>query len=151
MILGTRHTGLVVRDLEQSLGFYRDLLGLPVWQRRVEEGDFIDKVVGIPGVKLEWAKLFLPDGSLLELLQYHSHPETGPRSPYPANRHGCSHVALTVGDLETLFQTLQAHGVTCNSPPQVSPDGRVRVLYCHDPDGINLELVEEIKTEISTV
>ena len=50
MILNIRHTGIVVRDLESSLDFYRDLLGLSVWKREKEEGAFIENVVNIPGV-----------------------------------------------------------------------------------------------------
>ena len=73
-----RHTGLVVRDLEQSLHFYQDILGLTVWKRTLETGAFIEKVVGIPGVSLEWVKLKLPDDTMIELLQYHSHPDQKP-------------------------------------------------------------------------
>ena len=56
MIRETRHTGLVVRNLERSLAFY-EALGLRVWKRDKESGPFIETVVGIPGVRLEWVKL----------------------------------------------------------------------------------------------
>jgi lactoylglutathione lyase len=145
MIRATRHTGLVIGDLERSLRFYRDLLGLRVWKRQVEEGSFIDKVVGLTGVKLEWAKLSVPDGTILELLQYYSHPEKKATGNYPSNRHGCNHVAFSVDNLDKVYRLLCDSKIVCNSPPQLSPDGKARVLYCHDPDGIILELVEEIK------
>jgi catechol 2,3-dioxygenase-like lactoylglutathione lyase family enzyme len=145
VVLGTRHTGLVVRDLERSLAFYRDLLGLEVWRRATEEGSYIENVVGISNVRLEWAKLKAPDGSVVELLQYHSHPDSAPVENSPSNRLGCSHVAFTVGDLDFTFSKLQLMGVHCNNEPQVSADGAAKVLYCHDPDGIILELVEECK------
>ncbi len=145
MIKGYRHTGLVVRDLERSLGFYRDLLGLAVWKQAVETGSYIERVVGVPGVTLAWVKLKAPDGSILELLQYLSHPDpTVSPNPQPANRLGCSHVALTVTNLDQIYQNFNQHGVICKSPPQRSPDGAVKVLYCHDPDGIIVELVEEL-------
>lgn len=144
MIKGYRHTGLVVRNLEQSLVFYRDLLGLVIWKQAVETGSFIEQVVGIPGVTLAWVKLKVADGSVLELLQYLSHPgQADCPDLQPANRLGCSHVALTVANLDQIYQKFNQRGVICKSPPQNSPDGAVKVLYCHDPDGIIVELVEE--------
>ncbi len=144
MILGTRHTGIVVRDLEISLKFYRDILGLSVWKRAKEEGSFIEKIVGLSGVSLEWVKMQAPDGSLVELLQYHSHPDAQPFEKTPSNRLGCSHIAFTVDNLEEVYNLLHQHGYHCNSSPQVSPDGKVKVLYSYDPDGIIVELVEEL-------
>lgn len=145
MILSTRHTGIVVRDLERSLGFYRDLLGLEVLRRATEVGPYIDKVVGIPDVRVEWVKLKAADGFVVELLQYHSHPDTAPPQNSASNRLGCSHVAFTVANLDDTFQELARRGIHCNNEPQTSPDGAARVLYCHDPDGIILELVEELR------
>jgi len=145
MIKAIRHTGLVVRDINASLTFYRDVLGLSVVKRMTESGPFIEKVVGIPGAVLEWIKLKAPDGSLIELIQYHS---ASSRSPVienaPSDKLGCSHIALTVRDLELCYRVLTEKGLRCNNVPQLSPDGLVKVMYCHDPDGIILELVEEL-------
>ncbi len=144
-IVRTRHTGLVVENIDRALKLYRDILGLKIWRREFEsQGPYIESLVGIPGVKVEYAKLQVGDGTLVELLQYHSHPKKGSGKPYPSNRHGASHIAFTVSDLESLHRELVAAGIHCNSGPLVSPDGKVKVLYCHDLDGIILELVEEI-------
>ena len=145
MALKIRHTGLVVSDLEKSLAFYRDLLGLSVWKQAREEGSFIEKLVNIPGVSIEWVKLKTLDNSLIELLQYHSHPDQRTFENAPSNRLGCSHVALSVKNLDKLYEILNHNKVHCNSMPLTSPDGKVKVMYCHDPDGIILELVEELK------
>ena len=72
MVVNTRHTGFVVLDLDKFIKFYEGL-GLKLKSRMIEEGDYIDKLVFINNVKLEWAKLSLPDGSLIELLKYHNH------------------------------------------------------------------------------
>lgn len=146
-IVRARHTGLVVESIDRSLKLYRDILGLKIWRREFEpQGPTIESLVGIPGVKVEYAKLQVGDGTLVELLQYHSHPKKGPGKPYPSNRHGASHIAFTVSDIESLHKELVAGGVHCNSGPLVSPDGKVKVLYCHDFDGIILELVEELES-----
>lgn len=144
MIKGTRHIGFVVRDINKSLQFYAALLGLQIEKRSIEEGNYIDNVVGISGVKLEWAKLKIPGGILLELLQYHSHPDKANHQDYPSNRHGGGHAAFTVSNIDELYNKLISNNIHFNSEPQISPDGKAKVLYCHDPDGIILELVEEL-------
>lgn len=141
-----RHVGLVVRNLEKSLSFYQNCFKLRIVSRDTETGPFMEKLVGIPGVILEWVKLQIPGGGLLELLQYHSHPDgktTSAPQNFPSNRLGCSHVALTVKNLDEVYRLITTCGGSCNSRPLDSPDGRVKVLYAHDPDGIILELVEE--------
>ena len=144
MILNKRHTGLVVRDLERAMAFY-EALGLVVWKREEESGSFIETVVGISGVRLEWAKLRAPDGSLVELLQYHSHPNAEPLQNVPSNRLGCSHIAFTVDDLAQACQAIKRLGGSVVNPPAAAPNGKVRVAYCHDLDGILMELVEELE------
>ena len=145
MILSTRHTGLVVRDMEKSLIFYRDILGLSVLKQMKETGPYIERVVGIPDVTLEWIKLQAPDGSLVELIQYFSGSGAQQEiEDFPSDRIGCSHIAFTVKDVDQLYRTLIKKGYYCNSAPQISPDGSVEVMYCHDPDGIIVELVEDV-------
>ena len=143
LIINTRHTGMVVRDLERSIRFY-EAMGLAIWQRVKETGTFIDKVVGIPGVCLEWAKLKCPDDSLVELIQYHSHPDIHPLEKAPPNRLGCSHIAFTVHDVAQACDKIKQLGGAVVNPGAVASSGSVRVAYCHDPDGILIELVEEI-------
>ena len=140
-----RHTGLVVRNLDVSLAFYTDFFGFKLVNRQVESGPYIDSLVGIPQVRLEWAKMTLPGGGMLELLQYHSHPDLSVKpTPTPSNTHGCSQVALTVTNIDALYQKLVAGGYHTTSAPLHSPDGKVKVLYCQDPDNIILEIVEEL-------
>lgn len=144
MIRNIRHTGLVVRDLGRSIAFY-EALGLTIWKRETETGAYIDTVVGISAVKLEWAKLRAPDGSLVELIQYHSHPDIQPVEAAPSNRLGCSHIAFTVENLpETCERIVQLGGSRMNDPA-IPPNGKVCVAYCHDLDGILMELVEELE------
>ena len=148
MISSIRHLAFVVSDLEISLKFYSDILGLKVYRRFEEEGDFIDNLTGIKKVKLEWVKLIIPKGGLIELLQYHSHPDPdlqGSLSRSSSNRLGCSHIALTVNDLSTLHKKIISNGFSCKSEPLIAPGGKAKILYCHDPDGAILELIEDLK------
>ncbi len=142
-----RHTGLVVRNLEKSLAFYRDILGLEVYKRHLEKGDYIDRLVGIKNVVVEWVKLAAPEGGLIELVEYRSHPDPsakGARENIPSNRVGSGHVALTIKNLDAVYKELKKRGHDCNSEPLIAPSGKVKILYCHDPDGIILELIEDL-------
>lgn len=143
MILNKRHTGLVVRDLNRSIQFY-EALGLKVYRREEEIGPFIDMVVGIANVTVEWAKLKCPDGSMVELLQYRSHPDEQPLTNAPSNKLGCSHIAFTVDNIDDVCQKIQGFGGSVVNLPILAPNGMVKVMYCHDLDGILVEVVEEI-------
>ena len=144
MIIKTRHTGLVVKDISASIAFYESL-GLSMWKQENEKGDFLSQVVGLKDAEIETAKLKVGDGSLLELLEYKSHPTIPSASIYPSNYHGCSHVAFTVKNVEEIASKIVRLGGSIVNPPAISADGSVKVMYCNDLDGILIEMVEEIQ------
>ena len=145
MVLNTRHTGIVVRDLNRAVAFYEGL-GMKIKSTSMETGEYIDNLVGLKNTKLEWAKLYLPDQSLVELLQYHSHPEQmGEEITRQSSNHlGCSHIAFTVDDIAKTVQYIKNNGGSTKGEFQVSPDGKVMVIYCYDMEGNILEIVEEL-------
>jgi catechol 2,3-dioxygenase-like lactoylglutathione lyase family enzyme len=144
MISAIRHTGLVVADLERALHFWCDVLGFKVVKQMEESGPHIDAMMGLRDVRVTTAKLAAPDGNLIELLRFHSHPDQ-PRwngAPYST---GFTHIALTVDNLDELVAKLVHEGVSFPAPPQHSPDGYAKVIYAKGPEGILLELVEILK------
>ena len=146
MVTKTRHVGIVVKDLEKAISFYEGL-GMKLFSRNIETGDYIDTLVSLKKAKLEWAKLKLPDNSLLELLQYHSSPSVGEPTItlQESDRLGCSHIAFTVTDIEETIRYIQSNGGAIKNEYQISPDGNVKVAYCYDLEGNILEIVQELK------
>ena len=140
-VTAIRHTGIVVSNMETSMPFYRDLLGLQVWWDQIEEGPMMESVTGIPGARVHTVKLKAPDGVSVELLEYLSAPKPVPPLS-SANDVGCNHVALQVTDLDGLYEKASAAGIHFNTPPVVTPGGKAKVTYCRDPEGVYLELVE---------
>lgn len=142
-----RHVGLVVQELRRAQAFYQQVFGLTVVSEQVEIGPYIDTLVSIDQVEIHWVKLGDGSGFLLELLCYRKHPDppASVDAPYPAFRHGCSHVAFTVPSIDDTYPRVTEAGGRFLSPIQFSPDGRVRVAYCSDPEGILFEVVEEQK------
>ena len=141
MIKAVRHTGIVVRNLDESVKFYR-ALGFVEDNRDIEEGVFIDTVVGLQNTKLEWVKLKAADGYLMELLQYHSHPEQKSIAKQKSNQLGCSHLAFSVHDINTVCEKIKKIGGSMVNPPALTNDKKVKVAYCHDNEGNLMEIVE---------
>ena len=144
MITKIRHTGIVVRNLEKAVKFY-EALGFKISSRQVETGSFIDQVVGIKNVKVETAKFIAPCSGMLELLQYHSHPVEEEFSKQHSNKLGCSHIALSVVSIEKFLEVISQYGGSIVNRPAKSQCGNYLVAYCHDLDGIIIEIVEELK------
>jgi len=144
MIVNVRHTGIVVRNLDKMAEFYRSL-GFFDDNREIEEGEFIDQVTGLKDAKLEWIKMKSPDGYLLELIQYISHPIEKEIINSNSNKLGCSHMAFTVEEIEKVCDVIEKSGGSVVNRPAVSTNGQVKVAYCHDPEGVLMEIVEVIR------
>tara|TARA_B100001750_G_C14919699_1_gene308758 strand:+ start:38 stop:475 length:438 start_codon:yes stop_codon:yes gene_type:complete len=145
MIKDVRHMGIVVSDMEKSLKFYRDLLGLKVKSLVDEEGEFLDNMLAHENVKNKVAKLYAKNGNaLVELIDSKSYGNKKDRDFFTI---GASHFALTVDDLNETYDYLIKNGVKFTAPPQQSPDGFAKVTFCEDPDGTLIELVEVINTD----
>lgn len=136
-----RHLGIVVADLDRSLAFYRDLLGFRIEKTADEQGAFLDSILGLRRAEARTVKLRGDGETLIELLLFRN-PPSDLSPPPPLTRRGPTHLALTVTQLDALHARLTAAGVECTTAPRVSPDGRVKVTFCRDPDGTWLEMVE---------
>jgi len=141
MILGTRHTGIVVKDMEKCLSFWRDTMGLKVVADFREEGEYIDTVQRLRGVKLHMIKLAAPDGTMIELLRDEAHPTTASGCNELCDL-GIRHIAFTVEDAEITWRVLRERGHDVLSSPVVSPDGKAKLFFARDPEGNLLELVQ---------
>lgn len=143
MVINTRHIGLVVNNLDSAIKFY-NAFGFKIINRKVEQGEYIEKLVKIKGVKLEWVKLKLIDNSILELLKYHGDERSFNKSIQKANKYGWSHISFTVKSIVDIINIINENGGKADNNFQYSPDGKVKVLYCNDIEGNILEIVEEI-------
>ncbi len=140
------HVGVTVADLERSLRFYRDLLGLQVLHTGVDEGAWIDDVLGIDGAVIATADLDAGDGRIIELVEYRS-----PREPAAVTRcsqPGTLHLAVVVDSVAGTLARIAAAGGTVVSRRPATVDlaesswHGVTVAYTRDPDGAIVELVE---------
>tara|TARA_Y100000590_G_C15338082_1_gene870379 strand:- start:170 stop:601 length:432 start_codon:yes stop_codon:yes gene_type:complete len=143
MIKNIRHTGIVVNKLKKAIAFYEGL-GFSILRQEIERGPHIESVVGLENAIVETVKLKSPCGGLLELLKYHSHPLDKKPGNQQSNQPGCSHIAITVNNIDTCMKYIREQGGSIHHDPSTSPAGNVKVAYCHDPEGVLMEIVEEI-------
>ena len=143
MIKSIRHVGIVVADIEQALHFWCDVLGFEISRHMEEKGSHIDAMMGLNNVKLTTVKLTTKDESMVELLYFHSHPDKLKWTGKPFST-GITHVALTVTNIEGVAENIRKVGGFIPSEPQLSPDGKVKVIYASAPDGVLIELVEPL-------
>jgi catechol 2,3-dioxygenase-like lactoylglutathione lyase family enzyme len=140
------HTGYTVSDLDASLGFYRDLLGLEVVATQEKQGGYLAAIVGYPEAHVRMAHLRVPgDEHVVELFEYLA--PTGARSGRLEPRDvGTSHLCLVVDDLPALYERLLEAGVDTFVSPPVEVDTGINTggyaLYLRDPDGIPVELFQ---------
>jgi catechol 2,3-dioxygenase-like lactoylglutathione lyase family enzyme len=144
-VTGIDHVGVTVSDVDRSLAFWRDLLGLEVLGRGTVEWEHLDRLVALEGTRIEWCELALPGGGKVELSRYHR-PVGAPVAPGEENEPGRSHLSLLVDDLAAMLATLRAAGVPARTEEPVEiPVGAYaggKAAYVFDPDGVELELIE---------
>ena len=139
MITHIRHSGVVTGDLEISQKFY-ERLGFKVSKKMEETGPFIEKILGLKGVHVTTVKMSADDGNLIELLCFNTHP--GKKIKRTVNDIGWTHLACTVDDVDQDYKKLRSQGIKFYSSPQMNPERTAKVVFCEDPHGNILELVQ---------
>jgi methylmalonyl-CoA/ethylmalonyl-CoA epimerase len=131
MLAAIDHTGIAVADLEQSLAFYRDVLGLPAAHRET-----------LPDQGVEAALLDIGDGHV-ELIAPLG-PDTGVARFLAQRGPGLHHVAYRVDDIEATLASLSAAGVRLiDERPRTGIRGsRVAFLHPAATGGVLTEIVE---------
>ncbi|PKN30597.1 MAG: glyoxalase/bleomycin resistance/dioxygenase family protein [Deltaproteobacteria bacterium HGW-Deltaproteobacteria-21] len=134
------HVAISVKDMENELRFYRDLLGFEVdWERENYTGEMYARVVGLPGATARVVML-KGYGGRIELFKYRV-PEGDECGPKRQCDFGLTHFAIMVKGIHEIHERLVKAGVHFNCPPQNLRPG-VWATYMKDPEGVTIELVE---------
>lgn len=150
MIKNIAHIGLTVRDLDRSVEFYRDILGLDYKGFMYMEGESTDRLFHGKNIKAKIAYLSpksceaCPDVELIEFER--GEVEVGKPSLFKTS---ISELCFGVEDIEAFYNMLIGEGVEVMSPVQAfdSSDygfGKSKAFYFYDPDGNILEAIESI-------
>jgi catechol 2,3-dioxygenase-like lactoylglutathione lyase family enzyme len=146
MTPGIHHTGYTVSDLERSIEFYRDLLGMEVLATQEKKGGYLAAIVGYPDTHVLMAHLRMPGSEhVVELFQYLAPAGAVPERIEPRDV-GTAHLCFLMDDLGATYERLRQAGVDSFVSEPVEIDTGINTggygLYLRDPDGIVVELFQ---------
>ena len=138
------HISVVVEDMDAAIEFFT-ALGMTVAGRAPIEGEWVDRINAIEGVRVDIAMMKTPDGhGQLELTKFH-HPELVPIEPTiaPPNALGLRSVMFEVDDIDDTVTRLRAIGAEL-AGEVVQYEDKYRVCYMRGPAGIIVSLAETL-------
>jgi len=144
MIQRMDNVGIVVDDLKAATAFFVEL-GLELEGEATVEGRWVDRVVGLDGVRGEIVMLQTPDGhNRIELTKFHAPAliEVEPANA-PPNTRGIRRIMFAVDDVEDVLARLRAHGAELVGE-LVQYEDVYRLCYVRGPAGIIVALAEEL-------
>ena len=150
MIKEIVHVGITVSNMEHSIKFYRDILGLTFIGELVMEGKETDLLFAWENTKVRVAYLNGSEHVIappIELIQF-LNKKTVLDCPN-LNKTSISEICFKVTDIDEFYRHLLNHGVECLSEPQAFDFtafgfGKSKALYFKDPDGVILELMQVV-------
>jgi catechol 2,3-dioxygenase-like lactoylglutathione lyase family enzyme len=144
-VTGFFHGGITVMEMDRSLVFYRDGLGLEQEFDRILDAPYLKTVLGLEFHHVRAVYLRVPGGGFVELLQYEG-IERMPAASRPCD-YGAGHLCLYVDDVEALHAHMVELGFSARSAAVVDitegPNRGARSCYLTDPDGYAVELFQK--------
>ena len=147
MITQMNHISFTVSDLERSIVFYRDALGLPLTGQWTREEEFAGKVTGVAGAKLKIAFFDLPNCKV-ELIEYAA--PAGEKIDTRTCNVGSAHVCFNVSDFDAALEKALSGGGSLAGEPTLVPSGGNAgkiAVYFEDPDGNTIEFISDKPVE----
>ncbi|MEB2282762.1 VOC family protein [Lysinibacillus xylanilyticus] len=140
------HVGVIVNDLSAAKEFFLDF-GLEVKGEWEMEGELMGYAVGLNDAKVACVGLGTTDGQTwIELIKFYTpSDEKHIQQPF-ANTLGIRHIAFTVEDIEAVVAKLKKKGTEIFSEIQQYEES-FKLCYVRGPEGIILELAEEISVD----
>lgn len=121
------HIAITVRDMEENIRFYRDILGMPLTDHFHDEHD------------RAWIAFLEAEGCQIELL---APDKWEAEEATPKQERGLTHLAFLVEDIEAACQDLKAKGVSFIQDPLESHG--MKWAYFQGPEGAVLEFIERV-------
>jgi catechol 2,3-dioxygenase-like lactoylglutathione lyase family enzyme len=135
---------IVVDDLKAAIAFFVEL-GMELEGESTVEGQWVDRIVGLEGVRSDVATMRTPDGhGRIELDKFHTPPAVrgGPEDA-PVNTLGVGRIMFAVDDIDAVLGRLQTHGAELVGEV-VQYEDSYRLCYVRGPEGIVIALAEEL-------
>lgn len=143
-VTGFFHAGITVKDMDVSLRYYRDGLGLVEAYDKELDGPYLREVLNLPLQSIRAVYLHIPGGGFVELLEYRGLERLSAASR-PCD-FGGGHLCFYVDGIDEIFERLKSLGYRARSVSPVDitkgPNAGARSIYGLDPDGYAVELFQ---------
>jgi len=134
-----RHVGIVVQNMKIMSQFYCDVFNLNILYDEIEEGEFLNTIIGENKAQAHILKLGKDNTNFLELLDYNISKKSKAKKII---EHGITHFALTVQNIDVIYNKLLNQNIPIINPPKETKDKTVKVCFCLDPENNLIELVQ---------
>ncbi len=150
MVNEVMHVGVTVSDMDRSIDFYQNILGLTFQGELVMQGRETELLFQRTNCKARVAYLNGSDHVMappIELIQFID--DQAEKVSSDLHRTSISEICFRVSDIDKAYRQLIAHGVDCLSEPQLfdftdAGFGKSKAIYFRDPDGVVLELMQKL-------
>lgn len=137
------NVGIVVEDLKAAIEFFAEL-GLELEGEMTVEGQWVDRIVGLNGVRNDIAMMRTPDGhNKLELMKFINPAAVTTGMNAPVNALGIRRIMFAVTDIDDVVARLQKHGAELIGDVTQYED-MYRLCYIRGPEGIIVALAEQL-------
>ncbi len=140
MITGINHSSFTVSDLDVSVKYYKDILGMKLHSYSERPTEYVETVTGVTcSMKVAYLNGY---GLMLELIEYVGSEN---KTPSKVTNIGCGHICFNVENMGAIVEEMAKEGVEFLGSPTEIPAGTNKggyVIYALDPDGIVTEFIQ---------
>jgi catechol 2,3-dioxygenase-like lactoylglutathione lyase family enzyme len=137
------NVSIVVNDLQGAIPFFVEL-GMELEGQTTVEGELVDRIVGLKGVRSDIAMMRMPDGhGRIELTRFQSPPATASEPNPPVNRLGMGRIMFAVDDIHDVLARLRTRGAELVGEVTQFED-QYLLCYIRGPEGVLVALAQEL-------
>lgn len=137
-----RHVGIVVDDCNKYLPIFQDCLELTLVSDELEQGDFIDHLLGASDIRVRVVKLCDRRMNVVELIEFENNQYQD--NKVEVNTLGITHFALNVEKIDAVICKLEQHNAKRINTPKINQSNECKVAYVAVGNSFFIELVEKL-------
>jgi catechol 2,3-dioxygenase-like lactoylglutathione lyase family enzyme len=143
MVSDYLHVGISVRNLDESVKFYTEVLGMKEGIRVSHKGETISRVVAVEDAEVDVC--YVTSGiHRLELIEYKNKDQAKLNTAYQSQDvPGLVHIAFIVDDVDETYRQIKDLGYEFNSPPMVTRENGPKIAFFKGPDNVIIELYQK--------